>query len=54
MGATYDTIGTWARQNGYRLAGTNMEVYGDWDSDSAEVETKLHMLIETGCQTLRV
>ena len=45
MGATYDAIAAWAIQNGYRLAGTNMEVYGDWDSDPAKVETKLHMLI---------
>lgn len=45
MGATYDAIAAWARQNGYRLAGTNMEVYGDWHNDPAKVETKLHMLI---------
>jgi effector-binding domain-containing protein len=45
MGATYDAIAAWAAQNGYRLAGTNMEVYGDWNSDPAKVETKLHMLI---------
>jgi effector-binding domain-containing protein len=46
MGVTYDTIGTWAAQSGYRLAGTNLEVYGDWHNDPAQLETKLHMLIE--------
>ena len=46
MGATYDAIAAWATQNGYRLAGMNMEVYGDWVSDPAKVETKLHMLID--------
>ncbi|MDX2205679.1 MAG: GyrI-like domain-containing protein [Hyphomicrobiaceae bacterium] len=45
MGETYDAIAGSAGHQGLAPAGVNWEVYGDWQSDPALLETTLHMLV---------
>jgi len=36
----------WCAENGYRLAGTSWEVYGDWSDDPSRLRTDVFFLLE--------
>jgi effector-binding domain-containing protein len=45
LGDTHNAIVAWSRENGYRLAGTCWEIYGDWEEDAAKLRTDIFHLL---------
>jgi effector-binding domain-containing protein len=42
---SHDAVVEWSHQNGYRLAGTCWEIYGDWNEDPAKLRTDIFQLV---------
>lgn len=45
LGRTHDAIHAWCKANGHALAGTDWEIYGDWNDDPSKLETKVCYLL---------
>jgi predicted transcriptional regulator YdeE len=46
LSAAYGALEQWCAANSRRPAGTNWEVYGDWDDDPARRRTDVYFLLE--------
>ena len=46
LSGAYGALEQWCAENGRRPAGTNWEVYGDWDDDPARRRTDVYFLLE--------
>jgi effector-binding domain-containing protein len=45
LGTSYAALKEWSSRNGYQLAGTCWEVYGDWHEDPAKLRTDIFYLV---------
>ena len=45
LSGAYGALEHWCAENGRRPAGTNWEVYGDWDDDPARRRTDVYFLL---------
>jgi effector-binding domain-containing protein len=45
LGLTHDAVQKWCKAAGHRLAGTDWEIYGDWNDDPARLETRVCYLL---------
>ncbi|HUO87858.1 MAG TPA: GyrI-like domain-containing protein [Rhizomicrobium sp.] len=45
LARTHAAVQNWAHANGHRLAGTDWEIYGDWNDDPAKLETRVCYLL---------
>ncbi len=46
LGAAHEAVHAWCRANGHGLTRTRWEIYGDWRSDPAELETEVSYLLQ--------